>query len=50
MVLKFVISRHVREVLVESRRLGEWDEDDPELVHAILQKVIDNLEFVTRDG
>ena len=45
------VPREVRDVLVETRWLGEWDEDDKPEVQAVLQMMLNNLRpGVTRDG
>ena len=45
-----VVSRKSRDVLVDARWLGEWDEDDREAVREAVQKLIDGIAPVTRDA
>lgn len=44
------VSRELRDEWIEDGRLGQWDEENREVVGAILQDLIDNPLLLTRDA
>lgn len=49
-VVEVLVSRRARDVLVDARWLGTWDEDEPEAIREAVQRLIDGLQTVTRDA
>ena len=45
LVVKITVSREKRDMLIENNRLGAWDENNVEIVRAVVQQIWDDGEF-----